>query len=285
MAIASAVAEPGMQLYDLTWWHNSSQEWPIFPLLVEETKRNQKRSIFKMKHSWLMLTYMVAGSHRYEMVVANMTIQAGEICIIPPDTEYICRTDTEYHKLVIMIDGSLLTQTCEILHLDRPQKITVPEKINIEKSFRYIVSRMKDETKENVPEILGQISQLLSELSILTVHGNFLPDYLLFSRIKKRLGSKLDQRLILQEVASELNISRSLLHKLFIKYAATSPQQYRIAKKMARAEYCLLHTELSIKEIAFQLGYSNQNYFSNDFKRHYLLSPRLYRKNRNGLRH
>ena len=55
--------------------------------------------------------------------------------------------------------------------------------------------------------------------------------------------------------------------RLFRARLSITPNRYRIERKMARAQYLLTHTDLSIKEIAFSLGYCNQLYFSQEFHR------------------
>jgi AraC-like DNA-binding protein len=50
---------------------------------------------------------------------------------------------------------------------------------------------------------------------------------------------------------------------------------------MQHAVQLLDHSFLSIKEIAGRIGYTDQAYFSNDFKKFYRLSPGEWRKKKN----
>lgn len=277
-AIRIAVAGDGLELYKLSWWHNESKQWPLFPMAVEETRRSQERLRFKMEHRWMILVFIIEGFHTYELDSSEITLEAGELCVIPAHTEYSCSTGPEYYKLVMMIDGLLLDQTCRLLNLDVPFKCTPPQNVDVESMIRTIAGYMDDKKTINAPEIIGLTNKLLSDLALLSAKINMSADLKLFTKIKKRLGSNLEEKLYLSELAAEFNISRSLLHKLFMKHSSTSPQQYRIARKMERAKFCLENTPQSVKEISFQLGYANQHYFSNDFKKHFGSSPRQYRK-------
>jgi AraC family transcriptional activator of pobA len=49
-------------------------------------------------------------------------------------------------------------------------------------------------------------------------------------------------------------------------------------KTIAQAKFLLQNSSISIKEIAFRLGFSESNYFSNYFKKYTELTPALYRK-------
>ena len=53
---------------------------------------------------------------------------------------------------------------------------------------------------------------------------------------------------------------------------------YRLQLLHERACRLLQNTKLSIKEIAFQLGYESQNYFSRTFKNTKGISPAHYRE-------
>jgi AraC-like DNA-binding protein len=53
--------------------------------------------------------------------------------------------------------------------------------------------------------------------------------------------------------------------------------QYRQKLLYDKARSLLEHTQLSIKEIAFQLGFDTQNYFSRAFKNQQGVSPAQFR--------
>ena len=75
----------------------------------------------------------------------------------------------------------------------------------------------------------------------------------------------------------ELNMSESWFRTCFRKAYDISPMQFRQKLLYDKARSLLEHTQLSIKEIAFQLGFDTQNYFSRAFKNHQGVSPVQYR--------
>lgn len=60
------------------------------------------------------------------------------------------------------------------------------------------------------------------------------------------------------QIASNLNMSYSYFRKEFKKRTGTSPNQYFQDLKMKSAKQLLFSTNLSVKEICFQLGYSSK---------------------------
>lgn len=86
----------------------------------------------------------------------------------------------------------------------------------------------------------------------------------------------------IHEFIQGLNMSESWFRTCFRKTYGISPMQYRQKLIYEKARNLLEYTQLSIKEIAFQLGFDSQNYFSRAFKNHEGVSPAQYRNQGEG---
>lgn len=62
------------------------------------------------------------------------------------------------------------------------------------------------------------------------------------------------------------------------KVLKLSPNQFVQLIKIKHAEQMIKTTDLSIKEVSEQLGFSSPYYFSSVFKKYYLMSPKEYVK-------
>ena len=80
--------------------------------------------------------------------------------------------------------------------------------------------------------------------------------------------------------AEQMNLSVSHFAHIFKKHIGISPIQYRNILRINNAKTLLLTTNLSIEDIAFQLGYTSVSIFSKRFKEATNLSPLNYRKSR-----
>lgn len=79
------------------------------------------------------------------------------------------------------------------------------------------------------------------------------------------------------DIASHIGIDRSYLHHVFKKYFHLSPQEYLITCRLEEAEILLKETDLSIQQIAHEVGYEDPLQFSKIFKKYYGQSPKCYR--------
>ena len=75
-----------------------------------------------------------------------------------------------------------------------------------------------------------------------------------------------------EEIAAECGMSVSTLQKLFCRYTGMGMMKYYERVKMQYAGN-LLDNGYLVKEVAFALGYKDQNYFSTAYKRYYGNSP------------
>ena len=83
----------------------------------------------------------------------------------------------------------------------------------------------------------------------------------------------------IQEIAALLNSSESTLSKHFKKETGMSIGHYRELLIMDRARQLLAMGELSVGEIAEQLGFGDQFYFSKYFKQRQGMTPSAYKVN------
>ncbi|MBU1100685.1 MAG: AraC family transcriptional regulator [Bacteroidetes bacterium] len=68
-------------------------------------------------------------------------------------------------------------------------------------------------------------------------------------------------------IASELKLDYPYLSKIFSSNQGITIEQFAILQKIERAKELLKYGELSLSEIAYQLGYSSVQHLSNQFKK------------------
>jgi two-component system response regulator YesN len=73
-----------------------------------------------------------------------------------------------------------------------------------------------------------------------------------------------------------VGLSRWHLERLTKRQTGASLRQHVVSARLDRAIDLLKHGPLSIKELAFRVGYGNANAFSRDFRRSYGASPRAW---------
>jgi AraC-like DNA-binding protein len=87
----------------------------------------------------------------------------------------------------------------------------------------------------------------------------------------------LDRPLRVSTLATEVNISPSHFFYLFKRHVGSTPIDYFIRLRLRQACLLLEETEMSVKAIAYTLGYDDPFYFSRIFKSVHRIAPSKYR--------
>ena len=82
-----------------------------------------------------------------------------------------------------------------------------------------------------------------------------------------------------EEIAKLFRVSPGYVSELCRKYAADSFSHLKLHYRLEHAENLLLHSRLSVEEVAEQSGFSCANYFIRRFKSVYGATPHVYRNN------
>ena len=273
----------GLVYYRFLRWNDdiSGTGWPLYPHGFEESIR--KGQIFYSEQSCphMIVILMLAGELLYNCREKECLIRPGDIFVIPVGADYTFKTAREkyYHKLVIEIRGSLLPVICSALRLDHPQKLKARSaSINeMEKDFREFDKILSERPLDNLTKALSQIYGLLARLSLIEENATVNKRHPLVDAVCVKLENKISVSLNMSELAKELGTCKSLLNRQFRAEAGLSPLQYHIQAKMREAKRLLTYTNLAIKEIAYRVGYANQLYFSNAFRKSNGMSPREFR--------
>lgn len=96
--------------------------------------------------------------------------------------------------------------------------------------------------------------------------------------IQEWMQSCYKQELSLENIAAMFGISVRTLNRNFKKASGRSPMQYLQQVRIDNAKELLKTTNLSISEVAFNVGYPDSSYFSALFKKMISLSPKDYRR-------
>lgn len=93
------------------------------------------------------------------------------------------------------------------------------------------------------------------------------------TEIIQYIDDNLFDTLDLEDLANKCNLSVSRFKHLFKEETGIPPAEYIIRKKVEKAQGLIEKQELSIKDIAYDLGFSSPAYFSTVFKQYNGYSP------------
>lgn len=121
--------------------------------------------------------------------------------------------------------------------------------------------------------IVASLSRLYSE------HTNIETDVVLrVAQAINYLEANWTKKLSIAKLASVAGMSSRTLQRLFLLATGTSPHDYLLQLRINKAARALRSPEISVTEIAFDVGFNDSGYFSRQFKKRLGATPSDYRK-------
>jgi len=96
-------------------------------------------------------------------------------------------------------------------------------------------------------------------------------------KAKAFIGKNYSRKILLKDIAGEVNLSPFRFAHIFKEYAGISPIDYVIKTRIDNAKKLLKETDKPVSEIAGDVGFSDQNYFTRIFKKFEKTTPSIYR--------
>ncbi len=98
------------------------------------------------------------------------------------------------------------------------------------------------------------------------------------AHILKTIDMHISDKVTLSTVSKDLRLSKEHISSLFKKEMGKTLTAYVNERKMLLARDYILSGEMSLSEIAAQLGYDNYNYFTRVFKKQFEMTPMAFKK-------
>nr|WP_306766227.1 AraC family transcriptional regulator [Shinella pollutisoli] len=100
------------------------------------------------------------------------------------------------------------------------------------------------------------------------------------NKLVSRLGACSDGRLSVADMAETVGLSESWFANVFKQTTGKTPLQWQLGKRIDRAQQLLLESELTIADIAAQLGFSDQAHLTKAFRQIVGGTPAAWRRMR-----
>ena len=97
-------------------------------------------------------------------------------------------------------------------------------------------------------------------------------------RVLEYIHAHISDSIEVEQLASVACVTEPYFIKLFKREFGFPPVQYINKKKVERAQLLLFTTDKAVKEVAYMLGFSDQNYFIRLFRKHTDTTPQEYRR-------
>lgn len=129
--------------------------------------------------------------------------------------------------------------------------------------FKTVVENYADASLGSRLKVEGALDLILSDFILdITAERQSLSR---FQPVLEYIDENYTRKINLDELSAIMNISTMYFQNYFKATFHISPKQYILNKRITESQRLLLESRLSIKEIAYKVGFENENYFSEFF--------------------
>lgn len=209
-----------------------------------------------------------------------LTITSGQIhyfkdfdstkgCILEFTLDFFCKTDS---------DIELIFQNGLFCHFAMNEVIEVRNHSFLEEQLQNIREELEKEPYQHLISIHSRIELILVEINRSKIgRGDEIwkPDAL-FLKFLELVRSNFEQNYPVSRYAELLETTESKLNEQAKLHAGKTAQNVIYGLIVSEAKRLLTYEKLIVKEVAYKLGFADQFYFSNFFKKHTGMSPKAY---------
>lgn len=212
--------------------------------------------------------------------------RAGSVLLIPAHTRHAARWDAKHRYLLLSIDPDVLLKTQELTDKKQSTEL-IPRFTDADPLVHGIGLALKSELELDSVGNQLYVDSLHTTLfthvlrhysaqrSVFYDREDGLP-YYRFQQVAHYIDTYLDRNLTLAELSAIAQLSPNYFTHLFKQSTGMTPHQYVIRQRVERAKRLLLEENLSIADVAIQVGFAHQSHLNRHFKRHTGVTPKAF---------
>ncbi|HEX8834790.1 MAG TPA: AraC family transcriptional regulator [Abditibacteriaceae bacterium] len=229
------------------------------------------------------LVYVLDGGGVYrDSLRYQQKIGRGDLIVLCPGIahSYGPERGNDWTELHVVFDGPVfdLWREAEILDQRRPIWHLEPVDEWAKRIEPFVTATRPVTPAARALELARLLECLTDMFAHATPHAGESHEHGWLERACYELEMNLERDIDLENVAKDLGFSYENFRKLFQKYSGISPARYRASRVIDAACVMLQNGDLTNKEVARRLGFSDEYYFSKRFKQITGVTPREFRR-------
>ena len=223
-----------------------------------------------------VLEYIIRGRGHLAYGERYFSVGAGDVYFLQPHVAHHYYSDRAdpWEKVWFNLHGPLMDALCEAYRLHGA--VYFPDCPLKEEFFRGL-EIVRHWHEGSLEELSLQIHRILSKLHARRTRRPETEKTAEGLRLKEYLDRNFQRKVTLEELARLIRKSPAQMMRIFRQDWGDSPYNYLQKQRSVFSCRYLENTDCPIKELAGRMGFQDEFYFSNWFKRRNGLSPAAYR--------
>lgn len=249
------------------------------PLVVNCAGQVVSRGAFTMHRpngrSDYYLIYVTGGAMHIVLNGQWEQMDTGTAVLIPPHAEqrYSFDKDVPLEYYWAHFTGYAVGDVIRHAGLETGKVIHVGPGESLSRSFRELMSLFLSMDEWQEGEAAGQLQMILAKLGRAAAGKPMQASIAPIRRSLSYMHDHYARPMKVAELAAIEHLSSSRYTAMFRRCTGLAPKEYLISLRMRSAMDLLMHTDLSVKQVASEAGYDDPLYFSRLFKKRMGVAP------------
>jgi AraC-like DNA-binding protein len=226
-------------------------------------------------HPGIEVVGVLQGQVKAVVSELNGSASKGALLALPPHVLHSWYSLREAKVAVLHIFRLPPAFTDRLLPGCKPRLISLTEPQFIE--YETLFSRFLALSDEATPQQLRLQRVYLEAFILSLLEEKQSPPWVTMHEVASYMQAHMQQTLKIADVARHFSLSEVTLRRRFREAFDMSPKRYLLELRLNLAQHLLTTTDLSMQEIALQMGFFDLAHFSSTFRKHYSVSPSTWR--------
>jgi AraC-like DNA-binding protein len=213
-------------------------------------------------------------------------LAAGDLILLFPEIahRYGPRHGEAWSEIYVVFDGpafdlwrdkGVLTSDRPVLHLEAIEEW----RVRLESTLTRATNPSPRQALQQVATFLNLLTEICSlQLPGDASYNEITHEEKWLAIARRSLEENLSASLDMREVARQSGLSYESFRKRFAKEVGVAPSRYRMERRIAAAQTLLTQSNLTLRAVAMNLGFSDEFHFSRRFKQITGQTPNGFRR-------
>lgn len=237
-----------------------------------------KRLLQPHRTTFYLFVFLDRGSSTYRLDMEDITLSGGQLLFVLPHQVFMpppIKEGIEYFKAGFDENTlALLPKHYPFLVNPLQKKVITFDpvsKLRVKAVFELLNQLLHSDKAQSLEIILAHLNTLLTEINCAYFKGSHQDK--VSSRLSKYIEFKvavethLTEQHSIHSIAEKLNVTTSSLYGIVKENSGVSPKEFITNRLILEAQRKLHYSRLSVKELAYELGFNDPDYFSRLFKK------------------
>lgn len=261
------------------YWRFYSSDYPLNVMVIGKTTGAQSYHVKRNKSRIMALEYLKNGSQTLIINTKEYHVTKNTSILLTKNSshEYFCDDTDAFEKSWIVFDGTLAEH---FIRTYLPENEYCFEGCNLSHHFEEI-ERIKKNYGSDYEKMTDNIAVVLHRMFIHIKNSVQKKNSGLPEQIQRFLDENVENKITIEDLCKDFSYSKNHIIHVFKSVYGITPYRYLLERKIDVAKLYLCNTKYSVSEIAQRLAFTDQNYFSAQFRKLTGTSPIKYRKQMN----